>query len=196
MKIFHLLGFAPYYTNSFLLITEGGSAVVIDPSADPKKYNRLLGEHNAKLTHIFLTHGHLDHVSAAEELRKQWNATLYLDSADARGSTMLPMTISDACYTEGGEITVDELTFKTWHTPGHTPGCWCILCGEHFFTGDTLFQMSIGRTDFAESNHGDMVRSLKKLCELDLPDSTIVLPGHMDFSTLGQEKRLNPYLRG
>lgn len=86
MQMFHLAGFPPYYTNSFLLITEAGNAVIIDPSCEPVEYNRILGEHGAKLTHILLTHGHFDHVPGAEELRRQWGAALYLDKADAQGT--------------------------------------------------------------------------------------------------------------
>lgn len=69
----------------------------------------------------------------------------------------------DGEYTDGGELKVDELTFRTWHTPGHTLGSWCLLCGNLFFTGDTLFHGSIGRTDFAESDPEKMKASLEKL---------------------------------
>ena len=177
MQMFHLAGFPPYYTNSFLLITEAGNAVIIDPSCEPVEYNRILGEHGAKLTHILLTHGHFDHVPGAEELRKQWGAALYLDKADAQGTQRLPISKVDGEYTDGGELKVDELTFRTWHTPGHTLG-------------------SIGRTDFAESDPEKMKASLEKLKALPLADDVQVLPGHMDASTMGEEKRYNPYMRG
>ncbi len=196
MQMFHLAGFPPYYTNSFLLITEAGNAVIIDPACEPVEYNRILGEHGAKLTHILLTHGHFDHVPGAEELRRQWGAALYLDKADAQGTQRLPISKVDGEYTDGGELKVDELTFRTWHTPGHTLGSWCLLCGNLFFTGDTLFHGSIGRTDFAESDPEKMKASLEKLKALPLADDVQVLPGHMDASTMGEEKRYNPYMRG
>lgn len=196
MQMFHLAGFPPYYTNSFLLITEAGNAVIIDPSCEPVEYNRILGEHGAKLTHILLTHGHFDHVPGAEELRRQWGAALYLDKADAQGTQRLPISKVDGEYTDGGELKVDELTFRTWYTPGHTLGSWCLLCGNLFFTGDTLFHGSIGRTDFAESDPEKMKASLEKLKALPLADDVQVLPGHMDASTMGEEKRYNPYMRG
>ena len=94
-----------------------------------------------------------------------------------------------------GDINVDELTFKTWHTPGHTHGSWVILCGDMFFTGDTLFHGSIGRTDLPGGSMMQMEESLQKLLELPVPDKARVLPGHEAFSTMADEKRHNYYLR-
>lgn len=195
MKAFHLLGASPLYTNSFVLISDAGSAVVIDPAAAVQEYDKLLREHGAKLTHILCTHGHYDHVGAVKQLKEKWGCKVYLDPADAKGNSSLPMTESDSGYVDGGEIKVDELTFKTWHTPGHTPGSWVILCGDMFFTGDTLFHGSIGRTDLPGGSMMQMEESLQKLLELPVPDKARVLPGHEAFSTMADEKRHNYYLR-
>ncbi|MCI7542831.1 MAG: MBL fold metallo-hydrolase [Subdoligranulum sp.] len=195
MKAFHIVGPAPLCTNTFLLVTDAGHAVAIDPAADASLYEQALEQNGAKLTHILCTHGHYDHVGAVKQLREKWGCKVYLDPADAKGNSSLPMTESDSGYVDGGEIKVDELTFKTWHTPGHTPGSWVILCGDMFFTGDTLFHGSIGRTDLPGGSMMQMEESLQKLLELPVPDKARVLPGHEAFSTMADEKRHNYYLR-
>lgn len=195
MKAFHIVGPAPLCTNTFLLVTDAGHAVAIDPAADASLYEQALEQTGAKLTHILCTHGHYDHVGAVKQLREKWGCKVYLDPADAKGNSSLPMTESDCGYVDGGEIKVDELTFKTWHTPGHTPGSWVILCGDMFFTGDTLFHGSIGRTDLPGGSMMQMKESLQKLLELPVPDKARVLPGHEAFSTMADEKRHNYYLR-
>ncbi len=195
MKAFHIVGPAPLCTNTFLLVTDAGHAVAIDPAADASLYEQALEQTGAKLTHILCTHGHYDHVGAVKQLKEKWGCKVYLDSADAKGNSSLPMTESDSGYVDGGEIKVDELTFKTWHTPGHTPGSWVILCGDMFFTGDTLFHGSIGRTDLPGGSMIQMEESLQKLLELPVPDKARVLPGHEAFSTMADEKRHNYYLR-
>lgn len=195
MKAFHIVGPAPLCTNTFLLVTDAGHAVAIDPAADASLYEQALEQTGAKLTHILCTHGHYDHVGAVKQLREKWGCKVYLDPADAKGNSSLPMTESDSGYVDGGEIKVDELTFKTWHTPGHTPGSWVILCGEMFFTGDTLFHGSIGRTDLPGGSMMQMEESLQKLLELPVPDKARILPGHEAFSTMADEKRHNYYLR-
>ena len=195
MKAFHIVGPAPLCTNTFLLVTDTGHAVAIDPAADASLYEQALEQTGAKLTHILCTHGHYDHVGAVKQLKEKWGCKVYLDSADAKGNSSLPMTESDSGYVDGGEIKVDELTFKTWHTPGHTPGSWVILCGDMFFTGDTLFHGSIGRTDLPGGSMIQMEESLQKLLELPVPDKARVLPGHEAFSTMADEKRHNYYLR-
>ena len=195
MKVFHIVGPAPLCTNTFLLVTDAGHAVAIDPAADASLYEQALEQTGAKLTHILCTHGHYDHVGAVKQLKEKWGCKVYLDPADAKGNSSLPMTESDSGYVDGGEINVDELTFKTWHTPGHTPGSWVILCGDMFFTGDTLFHGSIGRTDLPGGSMMQMEESLQKLLELPVPDKARVLPGHEAFSTMADEKRHNYYLR-
>ena len=195
MKAFHIVGPAPLCTNTFLLVTDAGHAVAIDPAADASLYEQALEQTGAKLTHILCTHGHYDHVGSVKQLKEKWGCKVYLDPADAKGNSSLPMTESDSGYVDGGEIKVDELTFKTWHTPGHTPGSWVILCGDMFFTGDTLFHGSIGRTDLPGGSMMQMEESLQKLLELPVPDKARVLPGHEAFSTMADEKRHNYYLR-
>ena len=122
MQAFHIPGAAPLYTNTFLLISDAGHAVVIDPSADAQTYDKILKENNAQLTTILCTHGHYDHVGSAEALRTEWNAKLFCEAADLAGDRMYPLSAADCGYAEGETVSVDELQFTVWHTPGHTPG--------------------------------------------------------------------------
>ena len=195
MKAFHLLGAAPLYTNSLVLISEAGHAVVIDPAAEVQEYDKIFKENNATLTTILCTHGHYDHVGSAEVLSREWKARIYCEPADCRGSQLFPLKSADSGYQEGEKLTVDELTFTVWHTPGHTEGGVVLLCGDYFFVGDTVFQGSIGRTDLEGGNMQKMDASLRKLAGLPIPKETQLLPGHGDFSTLGEELANNFYIR-
>ena len=92
MKAFHLLGAAPLYTNSFVLISEAGHAVVIAPAAEVQEYDKIFKENNATLTTILCTHGHYDHVGAVAALKKATGCKVYMDPVDAQGSQLLPLT--------------------------------------------------------------------------------------------------------
>ena len=196
MQAFHLLGPAPFYTNSFLLISDAGHAVIIDPAAEVQEYDKILKEHNAQLTTILCTHGHYDHVGSAGTLRREHKARLYCEPVDCRGTQLLPLKAADvdSGYQEGEKLTVDELTFTVWHTPGHTEGGVVLLCGDYLFVGDTVFQGSIGRTDLEGGSMQKMDASLRKLAGLPIPKETQLLPGHGDFSTLGEELANNYYI--
>ena len=186
---YHLNAPGPYYTNSFLLISDAGSAVIIDGCADAKLYLEKIREHDAKLCAVLQTHGHGDHVYAVEALR-QAGAKICIAKADAEQFGIA----ADEYLTDGKTLTFDELKFTVIATPGHTPGSVCIRCGDLLFTGDTLFAGSIGRTDLAGGSYTQIMQSLKELCEA-VKDDPQVLPGHEMFSTMEQEKRTNRYLR-
>ena len=133
MKAFHLVGPAPFYTNSFLLISDAGNAVVIDPAAEVQEYDKILKEHGGRLSLILCTHGHYDHVGSAGVLSREWGAKLYCEPADCRGTQLLPLNGSDSGYEEGEVIPLDELSFTVWHTPGHTEGSVVLLCENYLF---------------------------------------------------------------
>lgn len=195
MQGFHIPAAPPLYTNTFLLISDAGHAVVIDPAAEMHSYDEILKQHNATLTTILCTHGHYDHVGSAKALQAEWNAKLYCEKADLAGDRMYPLSAADCGYAEGESIAVDELTFTVWHTPGHTPGSVVLLCGEYLFCGDTLFAGSIGRTDLEGGDSRKMDESLRKFAALPVPAEAQVLPGHGDFSTFGQEAATNFYIK-
>lgn len=198
MKIQHIHGTPPLYTNTFLIITEAGHGIIVDPAADPKTYQDALQSAGATLTHLLLTHGHYDHVGAVAALKKATGCRVYMDPADAAGSQMMPLTadLIDENWPADGTLKIDELTFTIYHTPGHTPGSVCLACGEFLFSGDTLFAGSCGRVDLPGGSARQMQQSLARLAELPLADETQVLPGHEGFSTMGQERRTNPYMNG
>lgn len=195
MQAYHITGPAPLYTNTFLLISDAGRAVIIDPAADAAEYETILKEKGASLAAILCTHGHYDHVGSAAALRKAHGAKLWCEPADVRGSQMYPLAEADGGYEEGGTVAVDELAFTVWHTPGHTPGSVCLLCGDYLFTGDTLFAGSIGRTDLPGGDVRAMDASLKKLAGLPVPLEAQVLPGHGEFSTFAWEMKNNWYIK-
>ena len=195
MQAFHIPAAAPLYTNTFLLISDAGHAVIIDPAADAQTYDKILKENSAQLTTLLCTHGHYDHVGSAKALRTEWNAKLYCEADDLAGDRMYPLTEADGGYTEGQTLAVDELQFTVWHTPGHTKGSVVLLCGEYLFCGDTLFAGSIGRTDLEGGSSAQMSESLRKLAKLPIPRETQVLPGHGEFSTFGDELDNNYYIR-
>ena len=198
MKIQHIPGLPPLYTNTFLIVTDAGHGILVDAAAAPQTYLDALEKEGASLTHILLTHGHYDHVGAVAALREQTGGKVYMDPADAAGSQMLPLSrgLVDENWPEGDELTIDELTFRVYHTPGHTPGSVCLQCGGLLFSGDTLFAGSCGRTDLPGGSMAQMQKSLSMLAALPLADETQVLPGHEAFSTLGRERRGNPCLNG
>ena len=194
MKALHVLGPAPLYTNTFLLLWENGHAVAVDPAASAEQYLDLLQKNKAELTDILLTHGHYDHVGAVEELKRRTGARIHLSKEDMGGSRLFPLTEADAGYEDGETIAVDDMTFTVIRTPGHTAGSVCLLCGDLLFAGDTLFAGDIGRTDLEGSRPDLMRASLQKLCGAVTSDAQ-VLPGHDRFSTMDAEKAENPYLR-
>lgn len=198
MNLQHIAGPWPLCTNTFLIITAAGHGIAVDPAADPARYLDPLAAAGATLTHIFLTHGHYDHVGAVSELRRRTGAKVFMDPADARGDQMFPLTpdLIDGEWPADGILKVDELAFRVWHTPGHSRGSVCLACEGELFSGDTLFASSCGRVDLPGGDPVQMQKSLSMLAALPLPDDTRVLPGHESFSTLGHERRSNPYLLG
>ena len=198
MNIQHIHGVPPLYTNTFLIVTNAKHGILIDAAAESGVYLKALDEAGATLTHILLTHGHYDHVGAVAALKKATGCKVYMGKADAQGSQLLPLTpdvVTDE-WPADGKLQIDELPLTVYHTPGHTPGGVCIVCYGLLFSGDTLFAGSCGRTDFPGGSMQEMGKSLSLLAELPLPDATKVLPGHGEFSTLGQERRSNPYMNG
>ena len=199
MKLLHLTGPAPYFTNSFLLVS-GGEAAIIDPAPDAARFAPLLEKENARLTHILLTHGHFDHVYGLDSVRAAWPAArLCLFRADAVGTEDRPVKESPEILwlTDGQTLTVGQAELTVLHTPGHTLGSCCWLCEGVLVSGDTLFAGSAGRTDLPGGDWETLMRSLRRLADdPTLPDELRVLPGHGAFTTLGLERAQNPYMKG
>ena len=205
MKIFKLKPLSICDTNSYLVISQQSNAVLIDAPADADHIMDQLEFYGCTLKKIFLTHGHFDHTGAVAELVERTGCEVFIHPNDARmlasdgeaGHFRIrnhrPYTGKVTTFTEDDILTLDELEFDVLETPGHTNGSVCFICGEHMFSGDTLFARSIGRTDLADGDEVKMAQSLAKIADLAGEDLQIY-PGHMRCTTLNEELRVNPYL--
>ena len=170
----------------------------VDPGDESNTILDYLEEHRLTLKEIFLTHGHYDHTGAAETLREETGARIWIhaaDEAEGPGESFRFYSPLGGVkhYAEGDEIAVGGLTFRVLETPGHSPGSVTLRCGPALFTGDTLFRDSAGRTDLPGGDVTEEFASLRRLGEL--PGDFEVYPGHMDGTTLSRERSVNRYLR-
>lgn len=191
--------------NCYLLSTET-AAVVIDPGFYSFEALEFLRAYEGKERLILLTHGHFDHIGFAEELAKETNTKIAIGEKDSLALTDNIINLSapfgvpiapfkaDILLSDNQELNVGDITFKIIHTPGHTVGGICCLCGDVLFSGDTLFSGSIGRTDFPGGSFLTLKASIEGL--YSLPDDTQLLSGHGEPSTIGNEKHYNPFVRG
>ena len=201
-----VLSLGDIQSNCYLISTEN-AAVVIDPGFDNIDVTNFLKNARDKERLILLTHGHFDHISGADALRHDTDTKIAIGSlenyalsdthynlADLFGAKLTPFS-ADILLEDGEEFAVGDITFKALCTPGHTVGGMCYLTGNFLFSGDTLFCRSIGRTDFLGGNYKALENSVKNLYST-LSDDTVVLSGHGEETTIGQEKSQNPYIRG
>jgi len=183
-------------------------AIIIDPGDDVPAIVDRLKKHRLTAKYIIATHGHIDHVGGFKAIKEATAAPVYLHEQDLFLYQALPMqaqllgiatppaTEIDERLDQGDELGCGEVKVKVYHTPGHTPGSICFHQNDAtLFAGDTLFLGSIGRTDLWGGSFDEIMDSLKgKL--MTLPEETVVIPGHGPSTTIGQEKRFNPFLRG
>ena len=188
----------PLGTNCYLLEDEHTrAAAVIDPGGDGARIEAQLRADGAELKRILLTHAHFDHTGGVAELHAAHpDVPVFLHPADASrlGSDVFPpIGAPTVPYGDGDVVKLGDLDIQVLHTPGHTPGGVCLLVWDALFTGDTLFQGSMGRIDFEGGSYEDIMASLARLAHL--PGDFRVLPGHMDASTLERERKTNYYIR-
>ncbi len=191
-----------YLGTNCYLVENDGLTTVIDPGGDAYKIISSLKSGN--IQKILLTHGHFDHILAACELREKTGAKIYISKEDSEKTkdfekSLYPMLgmgsrgfVSfevDGFFEE--HIDICNMKFEVIKTPGHSLGSVCFYGENVLFAGDTLFEGSIGRYDF--ENHEAIMNSLSKL--MQLPCDTLVYPGHGNITTIGREKRDNPFLR-
>lgn len=197
----------PVYTNCYFLMNqETKELLIVDPGDMPEKLIAMVEDMQAVPTAILLTHGHFDHILAADEIRKKYKIPVYASKKEEKLLLTPYMNLSqDYGMTDTLEADVfltDDQAFEAagFHiqmiaTPGHTSGSCCYYFEEEeiLVSGDMLFCGSVGRTDFPTGSMGEITASLHKLLEM-LPDQTAVLPGHGDHTTIEYEKRYNPFV--
>jgi len=197
----------PIMANCFILGCEATKqAAVIDPGDDADRILMELAKSELKVKYLINTHGHFDHVSANKRMKKATGAQIAIHPEDepmfnelSRSAQMFGLSSensppADIHLNDGDEISFGEITLKVIHTPGHSKGGISLYTKGHLFSGDTLFAGSIGRTDLPGGDYDTLISSIKeKLLVFD--EDTIVYPGHGPQTTIGNEKRMNPFLR-
>ena len=191
----------------FALNKETMEVIIVDPGDEAINIIHLCDERGYHPVAILLTHGHFDHVMAVQEVSSHYglDAYIYKDEIDVLHDPSMNaswMIGREETYDANCPVWDDEELFlagfriRVLFTPGHTPGgcCYYFPDEDALFSGDTLFQRSVGRTDFPKGSLADLVRSIKEKL-LVLPDRTVVYPGHMEPTTIGDERFLNPYIQ-
>ncbi len=205
LQIYRLqLGFLQ--TNCYIVVNDQTKkGIVIDPAEDGDYIVRFIHDHHFEVNQILLTHGHFDHVGGIGPIKKEFNAKVWIHEKDAPmledPAKNLSFFIeggglsqrSDGFLKEGQSIEFGTSRLDVLHTPGHTPGGVSFV-GDHFvFVGDTLFRNSVGRSDFPYASETQLAESIqKKLFALN--DDFVVYPGHGPETTIGREKRSNPFV--
>lgn len=198
----------PFETNGYLVSDETGEAAIFDaPLESTHEFMKYIRRKNLKVTAIFLTHSHWDHTADAAELRRQTGAKIYMHKDDIYRVLepnkftifRLPFNLEsfspDVELQGGEEFTVDNMKFKALHTPGHTEGGVCFVeeANKVIFSGDTLFDGSIGRCDLPGGSLDVLLSSIHEKL-LVYPDETLIYPGHGEPTNIKNEKLNNPYL--
>ena len=209
MLKYQILPVTQFMQNCTLLwCDETNEAALVDPGGEMKRLLSVIADHGLTLSAIWLTHGHLDHVGAADEIRQATGCLIigphladafWLQALPAQSEMFgFPLTeafVPDRWLEEGEMLTLGNQQLQVIHCPGHTPGHLVFLHqpSKLALVGDVLFQGSIGRTDFPQGNHGDLIASITDKL-LPLGDDITFIPGHGPNSTFGRERLSNPFL--
>lgn len=196
-----------YGTNTWLLYDDVSlEGIVVDPAAPSEVLLERIRDLGLKIKMIINTHGHGDHIGGNSFFAERLNAPLAIHKDDAAMLTdnlknlsaymgsSLPIRAADVLLEDGYTLKLGEHELKVIHTPGHTPGGICLHTEKYLISGDTLFELSIGRTDFPGGSHTSLISSIREKLFV-LPDDVIVFPGHGPQTTIGLEKANNPFLR-
>ena len=185
-----------YQTNCYIVYdSDSPQCIVIDPGYEPETVMLAAKSLGKTIAAILLTHGHFDHVGAVKDIVADTDCKVYIHEYELQ----LPPTITAGplyctdVYADGDILEIAGLTIRVLHTPGHTPGCVCLMIEDNIFSGDTLFQDSCGRTDLPGGNPTEIFKSLRRLAALE--KDYRVLPGHGMETTLADERQYNPYMQ-
>jgi hydroxyacylglutathione hydrolase len=202
----------PFFKNGFLVGCETSrEAALIDPGDEVQELLELAKRAGLAIRHILLTHAHVDHVTGVAAAKRVLDAPVYLhrddlflyeravESGALFGLEVEPQPPIDIFYAPGQVIGFGEYDVRPHHTPGHCPGGVCLQIGKagrqgrDLFVGDTLFAGSIGRTDLPGGDYATLIHSIRTVL-FAFPDESIVYPGHGPTTTIGRERRTNPFL--
>lgn len=198
----------PFQQNCSLVFDDAAKVgAIVDPGGDVPRILEAIRQSGITIEKILLTHGHIDHAGGAAELREALNVPIEgphtadnflletLPDTGAKYDIEARAVTPDRWLKEGDTVTVGDLSFAIYEAPGHTPGSVVLFNAENRFAlvGDVIFQGSVGRTDFPYGNHQSLINAIKdKLYPMG--DDVVFLPGHGSPSTIGEERRSNPFL--
>ncbi|PKL15846.1 MAG: MBL fold metallo-hydrolase [Spirochaetae bacterium HGW-Spirochaetae-5] len=194
----------PFMVNSYLIVN-GKKAIMLDPGSGIRPLLVKAESEKLEIEAIVATHGHIDHIDGVNKVKEKFNVPFYANSLDMELIQSVQMqarmfgvpdpgqVIPDKNLPSSGEIQIAGLTLELYHTPGHSKGSVSIRIEDVLFSGDTLFNFSIGRTDLPGGNYEELISSIRNQI-FTLPDETRVLSGHGPETTVGREKKMNPFL--
>lgn len=207
LKIEPFILLAEYQTNTWLMYDdESLEGIIVDPAAEGQELLNIIRDKGLKIKYIIITHGHGDHLGGIPFFKSALDAPVLIHTDDAPMLTddkknlseyigwPLKLQAADRLLNDGEILSIGKYEIKVIHTPGHTPGCICLLAEKFLISGDTLFEMSIGRTDFPGGSSSQIVKSIREKLFV-LPEDTIVFPGHGPRTSIGMEKLNNPFVR-
>ncbi|MFT9496948.1 MBL fold metallo-hydrolase [Anaerosolibacter sp.] len=192
-------------SNSYIIYDEHSlEALVIDPGDESQTLLKYIQKNSLKVQGIVLTHYHYDHIGAVEEIKKKYDCSVYIHKKDAIGlktpeinhsvgGYRRPVAITaDKLVSDGDQIQAGEVILEVIHTPGHTHGSMCLrVVNENIiFTGDTIFDDDLGRTDLEDGSEGEMKRSIVNKVS-KWPDDIVIYPGHADHATMAYVRKKN-----
>lgn len=196
------LAVGPLETNAYIVgDEETRQAIIVDPGDEPDRILDEVKSDNLNVESVICTHAHFDHVGAAGDIKKETGAKILLHESDLEayglakdqaafwGFSIDELPEPDDFIKEGDEIRVGNLSFKVLHTPGHSRGGICLYGEGVIITGDTIFQGSVGRTDFPGGSIDELKKSFKRI--IDLPEKTKIYCGHGPETTVASERKYN-----
>lgn len=207
--IINTLAVGPFAANCYIVgSSETKQGMIIDPGAEAKAILKSVQQTGLTISTIVITHAHMDHVGALRKVQDRTGAQFAIHEAEKGFLFSAPMRMltslgvsplkspprPDRLLRDGASVDVGNLHFEVLYTPGHSSGGICLSGHGVVFSGDTLFNSGIGRTDFPGMSHERLIRSIREKLMV-LPDETVVYPGHGPSTTIGDERRGNPFLQ-